>query len=285
MCAVVINFIGHNVVNPPGFLAYRPNGQGDYLAILSHSSAYLQYGERVVEFKPNHLLIYRKGTTHHLFTGEREFFLDFIHFDMNEKDLTFFEGLGIPFDVPVGIASSFQLSELIRMIVMEKNLCQAHGDQIIQRMLECFFMKVSDMVHVPPEIDSRHRYYRTLYPIRSELYSQPSRGWTLAEVAKAANMSESYFQHTYRKVFGCSFQADMIASRIRYAQGFLRHSDLTISHIAQLCGYASEAHFMRQFKKVAGITPGQYRRENRKELTEWGQLEQEGQTEADHQGA
>ena len=41
---------------------------------------------------------------------------------------------------------------------------------------------------------------------------------------------------------------------------YLAGSDMSIRGLADFCGYESELHFMRQFKKFVGMTPTEYRR-------------------------
>jgi AraC-like DNA-binding protein len=36
-------------------------------------------------------------------------------------------------------------------------------------------------------------------------------------------------------------------------------SDLSIAQIATMTGYYDQSHFTKQFKKILGITPNQYR--------------------------
>ena len=63
-----------------------------------------------------------------------------------------------------------------------------------------------------------------------------------------------------KKLFGVSFQQDLILMRVTRARFNLSTSNLSLSQIAELCGYNNEVHFYRQFKKLTGVTPAQYRK-------------------------
>ena len=83
---------------------------------------------------------------------------------------------------------------------------------------------------------------------------------SIARCAKQLNISESYFQLIYKKLFGVSFQQDLILMRVTRARFNLSTSNLSLSQISELCGNNKEGHFYRQFKKLTGVTPAYYRK-------------------------
>ncbi|MDY5179916.1 helix-turn-helix domain-containing protein, partial [Butyribacter sp.] len=80
------------------------------------------------------------------------------------------------------------------------------------------------------------------------------------EIAAKLNLSTSYFQHTYKKIFGISVHQDIIKARIEHAARLLQGSNNSISEIAAICGYENLEHFSRQFKKIKGVSPQQFRK-------------------------
>ena len=75
-------------------------------------------------------------------------------------------------------------------------------------------------------------------------------------------MSRSYFQHIYREIFGVSCISDVINGKIEKAKVILSETSCTVSQAAAMCGYDNEEHFMRQFKKLVGVTPTVYRKKS-----------------------
>jgi AraC-like DNA-binding protein len=47
--------------------------------------------------------------------------------------------------------------------------------------------------------------------------------------------------------------------RIEKAKELLAYKDQSVSEIAYRLGYASAAHFSRQFKKIVGVSPSVYK--------------------------
>ena len=76
---------------------------------------------------------------------------------------------------------------------------------------------------------------------------------------------QSYFQHIYKELFGCSVVTDMINRRLEYAKYLLQNSSLSIAAISKMCGNENDTHFMRQFKCFVGVTPNQSGRDDKQQ--------------------
>ncbi|MBQ4465343.1 MAG: AraC family transcriptional regulator, partial [Oscillospiraceae bacterium] len=101
-------------------------------------------------------------------------------------------------------------------------------------------------------------YRQALHRMRLRITDQPQHDWSIEEIAKEIGISVSHLQRLYRELFGTTITEDVIAARITMAE-YLLHTELRITEIAAECGYKSETHFMRQFKKRKGMTPTQFR--------------------------
>jgi transcriptional regulator GlxA family with amidase domain len=71
-----------------------------------------------------------------------------------------------------------------------------------------------------------------------------------------AHLSRAFKQH-----MGCSIGEYARQSRISRARTLLVASTLSLVDIAAECGFADQAHFSREFKRLAGSTPLAFRRE------------------------
>ena len=87
----------------------------------------------------------------------------------------------------------------------------------------------------------------------------PQNDWSIEGLAQQLIMSKSHFEHTYKKIFGISPMNEVINSRIENAKFILTSTDISVKQIAEMCGYKSDIHFMRQFKSRLGVTPSVYR--------------------------
>jgi len=84
--------------------------------------------------------------------------------------------------------------------------------------------------------------------------------WTVAEMAKRANLSEARFSALYRKIFGTSPNDELIRARGEHAQFLLAHTSLPIKAVAGRCGFESVPYFSRAFHRRVGCAPRDYLR-------------------------
>lgn len=82
---------------------------------------------------------------------------------------------------------------------------------------------------------------------------------TLADVARAVNMSTFYFCKVFKKATGLTFTEYLSRRRIEKAMKLLANPNVRVSEIAYEAGFQSLTHFNRTFHRVLGKSPTQYR--------------------------
>ena len=98
-----------------------------------------------------------------------------------------------------------------------------------------------------------------LIRLRTMVHLEYNKSWTVAHMAKLTGMSESRFYADYSKLFGISPSKDLQNTRIEHAKRMLR-TGADVAYVAEQTGFSGTYHFIRQFKKNCGITPGKYSR-------------------------
>lgn len=91
---------------------------------------------------------------------------------------------------------------------------------------------------------------------------------SMDEIAEACYISKSYLCHIFKKEYDMTVMEYLKRVRIRYACEFLATSDKTFSLIATKMGFADISHFTKNFKKIKGCTPREYRERKKRELAE-----------------
>ena len=82
-------------------------------------------------------------------------------------------------------------------------------------------------------------------------------------LAQRCGISEIYFRQQFGKLFHRSPKQYIIDLRIRKAKQLLTDSDLSITQIAEQCGFTNPYHFSRTFKDITGLTPTTFKRQNK----------------------
>lgn len=82
----------------------------------------------------------------------------------------------------------------------------------------------------------------------------------LKDIAAATKISIYYLSHVFKADVGFSPMQYVILRRIGEAQSLLINTDLNITHVATIVGYNNSNYFQNVFRKLFGITPGEYRR-------------------------
>ncbi len=83
---------------------------------------------------------------------------------------------------------------------------------------------------------------------------------TLPEISKIALMSVRSFSSVFKSITGKTFLEYVHYLRIRRARNLLLETSMSLTAICFECGFRDITHFGRVFKKIAGETPGAYRK-------------------------
>jgi AraC-like DNA-binding protein len=83
------------------------------------------------------------------------------------------------------------------------------------------------------------------------------------ELAGVAGLSVSTLERRMHHVFGLSPAQFVLRARIDRARALLVESDRSLADVAASCGFYDQPAFTRQFTRLAGETPGVYRRRAR----------------------
>jgi AraC-like DNA-binding protein/Txe/YoeB family toxin of Txe-Axe toxin-antitoxin module len=91
--------------------------------------------------------------------------------------------------------------------------------------------------------------------VRKEMLANYSFPYTLEILAKKSGYSAVHFSALYKKYHGISPIEDLILYRIMMAKEELLKKELSITAVAEKCGFSSVHYFSRIFKKYVGVSP------------------------------
>ncbi|MDF2586863.1 MAG: transcriptional regulator, AraC family [Anaerocolumna sp.] len=253
--------MGCNSVHDNNFSVNRPNGYQWGLLLLVKSKAIFTIENEDISTPANTLIIFDKNYPHEYRASGTEYKNDWIHF---EFDPFFLNQYPLTLNTPLYLSNHYYISDLIQKMANEFYSNNKYKEQTIEYLVKLLFIKAKEQME-PNTIQPRHsKIHDDLVKLRSEIYSNPHKNWSIPLMADMLHISCGHLQNIYKDTFSISCMSEVIASRITYAKELLLDSDLSVGEISTLCGYQNEVHFMRQFKQLSTLTPTEYRRLNSK---------------------
>jgi len=99
-----------------------------------------------------------------------------------------------------------------------------------------------------------------LRAVREFLHENATKPISMAQVARAGGRHEIHLAREFRLFFGASVFAYVRWLRVEHAARLLLDSRKSITEIALDCGFSSQSHLCREFRRQLGVTPSDYRR-------------------------
>jgi AraC family transcriptional regulator len=85
-------------------------------------------------------------------------------------------------------------------------------------------------------------------------------GPTLAQLAAVARLSVYHFARQFKAATGLAPHQYVIARRVERARQLLQTGDdFSLAEVATQAGFTDQSQFSRHFKRLVGVTPGQFR--------------------------
>ncbi|MBP5362321.1 MAG: helix-turn-helix transcriptional regulator [Ruminococcus sp.] len=187
---------------------------------------------------------------------------DIVQFKPSSADKQYAASMNIPFDVPVDLADDFVIASLIKNMKVRSGINGRRNSEFMELSMRMILICMGDMCSSEPvqqtvrDIPKYHRFKA----LREDIYDDPMRDWSVDELCTELDISRTYFHRIYLNAFGVTFLQDVIESRLVYAEELLSETELSVSSVAEQCGYESDSYFMRQFKQHRGCTPTEFRK-------------------------
>ena len=161
----------------------------------------------------------------------------------------------LPLNKPFRANAPFILRHTIEKIHKEKSLARIGKDDkcnlILSSAIIDLYRSYIDTRHISPE--------EKLNRARGEIMTSSSKPWTLSEMAKLTDYSESRFSALYKKIYGISPISDLINQRLEQAKLLMIYEDTPLSEICEAVGFSSIYYFSKCFKKKEGLCPSAYK--------------------------
>ena len=163
----------------------------------------------------------------------------------------------------VHVRGEKRLATLVQLVGEESRERRPARDVILARLLEVLLIEAlrsTTGTEASPGLVRGLADGRLAAAIR-RMHEEPTRSWTVAQLAKEAALSRSAFFERFNRAVGVAPMEYLLAWRMALAKSLLRRSDGSITDIAQRVGYSSASTFSVAFTRHVGMPPTRYARE------------------------
>ena len=169
------------------------------------------------------------------------------------------------FKVPMGDSPGYSMVQELLRAGMRESLRASSGLQpMLAKLAELLFVEALRryIELLPPDGNGWLAGLRDAQVGRALalIHGEPSRNWTVEELARGAAMSRSALAERFTSLVGESPMQYLTRWRLALAAQMLRSTKEPIVRIAERAGYESETAFNRAFKREFGTPPAGWRR-------------------------
>ncbi len=161
-------------------------------------------------------------------------------------------------------ARTVALHTTMQMLAAEMAAPAPGSEVVVNRLAEVLFIQTMRAHIAAGASTCKQGWLRAIFDVQigsalRAIHEDVNTPWTLERLADAAGMSRSAFAARFKELLGQTPLEYVTDWRMHKALPLLR-ADRKLIDIARSVGYESDAAFNKAFKRVLGITPGEYRR-------------------------
>ena len=87
---------------------------------------------------------------------------------------------------------------------------------------------------------------------------------SVGRMAEEFFFSRPYLSARFKKETGQSLTDFILSEKTEEAKRLIRYTDKSLTAVSAYLGFSSQSHFIRVFRKYAGVTPGEYLEKHRR---------------------
>lgn len=95
--------------------------------------------------------------------------------------------------------------------------------------------------------------------IKKYIVENCSENLTNEQLGKIFTYHPNHINRLFKKYMHISLREFIIDTRLNKAVNLIKETELSIGCIGEMCGFSSEAHFIKKFKEKYGVSPLKYR--------------------------
>ena len=232
--------------DPRLFVALQISGEGSLILdgagtrhVATESISYVPAGKFLRSFTRGTMYVQHLDLHFDLVTLRRQFGSGIDERRLNEPNLVF---------------QDHELLSICQLLAAE---CR-NGEPLPDTYGDGLMLALSAKLFGVKDFEKRRRSKlseRQLELAKDYMTANYQRAVRLSELAELTGMSETQFSHAFKASTGVPPYKWHQEIRIQKAQEMLLAQDHSLAQVAELAGFADQAHLTRMFKRVTGVTP------------------------------
>lgn len=255
-----VNEAGHyRLITQNHYQMIRPNGRNDYqLIYVADGQAWFVVDGTDVLAKPGGFLIYSPNApqNYHYYLNDNPD-IYWVHFG-GYHAARLLEQLNLKTDC---VLSSQLNNSIIRrwlQMIRELTLKQNGFETLVP--VCCIEILTLISREMTPLNTIELRSQKTILDAMEYISNEMSRSLSIQELARHLGVSVSWLNLKFKSYTGMSPMQYIINFKVSRAQELLHTTDLSITEIAQMCGYDDPLYFSRIFHKHTKTSPREFRK-------------------------
>lgn len=259
------NFCNYDFSNPDQDIINRPNGSPEYVLIYFQTPMFAILDDKHYDIAPNTFLIIPPYVKTY-YGAPKAFKNSFAHItgDAASLNAIWQKYPEIPLNRPFTLPDPDTINVVLREIYREYMTKNILYEDRLDNLISSLFIQITRQLRSTEAFPFEHRgLYDIFQKARMTILTRCDEMWDVESMARLTNLASSQFYHYYHEFFQISPKAELLNVRLERARYMLIHESHSIATIAEYSGFNNLAHFTRYFKKEYGITPGEYRKNQR----------------------
>lgn len=253
-------------------------------------AAHSHYFSEIILVRGGVCCVTRKGFTHVLSAGEILYIAPMIRHSIESADgnpvqvdlvkfsatrlreiPSYLEGLRalsadaaqvrLPIQISAEQASFYHMDSIIEECIAETNRRDFAWDLHIRALIYLLITALARFWISRREtlMDQMPQERSPILDVPSYVEEHISEALRVEDLAARCGMSYPWFAKCFHEFFGISCKQFIMRIRVETVEQYLTYSELDLSCISQLTGYTDSSHMVKDFRRITGMTPGQYR--------------------------
>lgn len=140
-----------------------------------------------------------------------------------------------------------------------RGLTDIASRQSIMALGTLCFLRLMQGSRIEPKITDYDPLRHCVWQLLEKIQLHPYSHWTLTDMARDCHLSVDYFSKIFYKLVGKRPRDYLLDAKFHAVASVLTEQQTAIKDLADQTGYGSVHTFTRAFKRVIGVSPGQYR--------------------------